>query len=627
LSCAWTVSPGTPASPATAPSFTFTAGAAGPATLRCELTDASGAVVQTATRTVQFVPAPAALPVTVQAVVNGEQAGCTASVPEQPGCTYQWTVTNATLTAGATSHSVTFTAGDIGDIDFTCTVSNQALASAVCAGTRTITPLARCTDSAFMPNGKPYLQLGTAPASSTTLALVWLSDGDHDADWHVDVHAHGAWAPQAGSTFVRVRVPGEPEHRVYTQPLAGLPAGATFTYRVRIGATVVFQNSGRSLKRPDQPQRVVIAGDLVSGDRSPARRMADRLFSENPDLFVVPGDIVNLEGHAGQYRDVLFPIYNSTVQGPGRGAPLMRSIPMATCLGNNDTDRVGEHAPRGGPSPRPNGLAYYYYFANPLNGPLLTLNNGPVNNRGSLSPWLHPAANFAGFLAAAGDRYLRMGNYAFDSGNVHWVVLDSCLYMRYWQSAALRAWLQADLAASSQRWKFVVFHHPVFSHHGDPAPPAVARPYEEKWMRQIWPILEAGGVDMTFSGHLHAYQRAQPLRFAPHAGPLASERNHYYPDEPPATSLIQDLAFTGVPPHTVAHGILPIITGGGGAHFHNYTVPPAAPARNLRATRFLKNTLSYSLLDIDGDTVRFRQMGYDPLSGAWTPRDEFTLTK
>jgi len=25
--------------------------------------------------------------------------------------------------------------------------------------------------------------------------------------------------------------------------------------------------------------------------------------------------------------------------------------------------------------------------------------------------------------------------------------------------------------------------------------------------------------------------------------------------------------------------------------------------------------------------VRFRQMGYDPLSGAWTPRDEFTLTK
>ena len=217
-----------------------------------------------------------------------------------------------------------FTASEIGDIDFRCVVTNQAGTAASCLGHRSITPPARCIDSAFMPNGQPYLQLGTAPASPATLALLWLSGGDHDADWRVEVYAHGAWMAQGPPTFVRVDlgVAGEPLHRVYTQPLAGLPAGGEFFYRVRVGPTVVFQNRGKALKGPTEAQRVVIAGDLVTGATvGQARRMADRCSLKTRTCSWVPGISSTWKAMPSRTRNTLFPIYNSTVQGPAHGAP------------------------------------------------------------------------------------------------------------------------------------------------------------------------------------------------------------------------------------------------------------------------------------------------------------------
>lgn len=58
-------------------------------------------------------------------------------------------------------------------------------------------------------------------------------------------------------------------------------------------------------------------------------------------------------------------------------------------------------------------------------------------------------------------------------------------------------WLQAELAASTARWKLVAFHHPPYSsgHHGS-----------SDWMR--WPFAE-WGAQLVLSGHDHTYERVQ----------------------------------------------------------------------------------------------------------------------
>lgn len=484
--------------------------------------------------------------------------------------------------------------------------------------TRTQPPVPRA-GAAFLPGGKPYLQLGPGPQPGT-LELLWMAPGDQDQAWQVATRVDGAWQPQPAPTHVLVNLgmPSEPEHRVYRQALQGLTPGQAFSYRVQIGTEVVFESEAKALPGPGGMHRVAVVGDLVSGDLAPARRMAGMLLAKHPDLVVVPGDMVNLEGHANQYRGSLFSTWNADPGVPASGAPLMRSIPVAGCLGNNDTDRVGER--RGPRSPMPNGLAYYYYFSMPLNGPVLRPNQGPTDDRTALTPWLNPAAHdYAPFLRAAAGRYRKMGNYSFDSGDIHWVVLDSSLYMDFWQDAAAQAWLRQDLAASTQPWKFAVFHHPVFSHHGG------TRHYWEKYMRRIWPILEAGGVSMTFSGHLHAYQRAQPLRVRAFTGTGDGSHRHFGND----ANLVEDRAFTGSDAHTRAHGIIPIITGAGGAHYHNYTAPaPGRPtAMGLQPTRFIQQRLSYSYLEVNANKVEFRQIGEDPATGQPVELDHFTLTR
>jgi len=454
--------------------------------------------------------------------------------------------------------------------------------------------------------------------------------------WEVEVlSAANAWVPQHGLSFRTVDFAGhagEPAHRVYTQPLHGLPPGGTFFYRVRLDGRTVFQNPGKALKDVGQRQVVAIAGDLVSTDHAPTKRVADRIMAANPDLMIVPGDIVNLSGHAQDYRNAFFPIYNADAQGPATGAPLMRNLVLVGCLGNNDTDRVLEPrsvwpAPKvpGSPIPKVNGLAYYYYFDQPLNGPTLALNDGPVHQPAAHTPYLHPRAAFQPFLDAAGNHYPNMGNFSFDSGDVHWVVLDSNYYMD-WSDPALQAWLQNDLAMSAATWKIAVFHYPVFN---------LATWYrayrndDGSRMRQLWPIFQANGVDLTFSGHIHTYQRTRPFTFVGPLGrtPATSPVPNYptYPD----TAIVEDTAFTGAapvlgaPPPPAPHGIISIISGGGGAHLRHMNAVKTFHALDPghHPVAFV-NAFGFSLLEIEGKRLNFRQ-----ISDTGVLQDEFVIVK
>jgi PKD repeat protein len=85
--------------------------------------------------------------------------------------------------------------------------------------------------------------------------------------------------------------------------------------------------------------------------------------------------------------------------------------------------------------------------------------------------------------------------YSFDCGDAHFTVLDSNTDI-----STQTAWLDSDLD-TGQAWKFVVFHHPLYTsdvnHFGGWAN-----------LRVEWEgLLQTHGVDAVWNGHAHAYER------------------------------------------------------------------------------------------------------------------------
>ncbi len=100
--------------------------------------------------------------------------------------------------------------------------------------------------------------------------------------------------------------------------------------------------------------------------------------------------------------------------------------------------------------------------------------------------------------------------YSYDYGNVHFVALDSY----GWETGSTRlydtlgpqaVWLKQDLAANTQPWTIVYFHHPPYtkaSHNSDTESELIN-------MRQrLVPILERYKVDLVLNGHSHGYERS-----------------------------------------------------------------------------------------------------------------------
>lgn len=73
----------------------------------------------------------------------------------------------------------------------------------------------------------------------------------------------------------------------------------------------------------------------------------------------------------------------------------------------------------------------------------------------------------------------------------------------------MATWLEMDLASTMQPWVIAFWHHPPYSkgtHDSDDLLDSGGRLVA---MREVFvPILEAGGVDLVFSGHSHTYERS-----------------------------------------------------------------------------------------------------------------------
>jgi len=260
----------------------------------------------------------------------------------------------------------------------------------------------------------------------------------------------------------------------YQAELRDLASGRSYQYRVRVDGEILKDGVSFRTAGPG-PFTFLVFGDSGTGSEEQAA-LARQMFAEDEAALVLhTGDLSQDDGSLDRMEAHYFAVY----------APLMSRVPFFPTLGNHDygTD-----------------LAAPYLFVHVL----------PVAD----APPAHA------------ERY-----YSFDWGGAHFVSLDSNLLIHPEMTTWMLAWLERDLQKTRRFWKVVFFHHPPFptGHHAGDA-------LCEQVRLRVLPILERYGVQVTFSGHEHNYQRSKPLR-------------------------------NGLPVEAGA-GLISIITGGGGAGLH-----------------------------------------------------------
>jgi acid phosphatase type 7 len=439
---------------------------------------------------------------------------------------------------------------------------------------------------------KPYLQLGHK-AEPGKLDLLWHTP-DSDETWSVDYRPGigRRWQPARPASFRRIAVVGVEPHRVYHVALTDLEPGQTFSYRLSQGSKALFQAEARTPSAADQPQRFVVFGDCGAGTPE-ERAIAYRAFLSEPDMVMITGDIVYDRGRVSEYRVTYWPVYTAEEPSPLAGAPLLPSTLFVAAPGNHDIAGrdLGEY---------PDGLAYFYYWRQPLNGPKGEV-GGPL-----VAPILGPEANIKAFRDAAGEAFPRMASFSFECGNAHWTILDANPTVD-WTDSNLQEWVAADLAqARDATWRFVNFHQPGFN--------SAKTHFDEQAMRVLAPVFEAGKVDVVFNGHVHNYQRSYPLRFVPDPASVAA--SHGSPGaSPPKTRLIGgtftlDKSFDGRR-DTSPEGVIYVITGAGGQHLYNPEQQDDPASWQEFTYKFVSKMHSLTVADIHGRSLTVRQLTAD----------------
>jgi hypothetical protein len=447
----------------------------------------------------------------------------------------------------------------------------------------------------------PYLQLGDAPTitSTATMQVLWQAkddDDDNKAGWSVDYRPEGAttWRHSDRPSMRRIAVGQVEPHRIYKATLTGLRPGGRFEYRVNRDDRPVFSSNAQARKGPDQPIRFVAFGDC-GANTSGQRAVAYQTHLARPDFVFIAGDIVYSRGQDSEYREKFWPIYNAAEAAPAVGAPLLRSTLFVAAPGNHDIAT-------GDLKTYPDGLAYFYNWSQPMNGPGLAAGDANTTRLEG------PEANRRAFLEAAGDAFPRMANFSFDNGNTHWVVLDSNPYAD-WTTTELRSWVERDLTAAKQAtWRIVAFHHPGFN--------SSRKHFSEQRMRRMAETFESGEVDLVISGHVHNYQRTYPLKFVPESSKAAKKKSGEVGGR---WSL--DRSFDGAA-RSRPDGVIYLVTGGGGANLYDPEQQDDPGTWQEFTHKFLAKMHSLTIVDADGPTLKVRQV-----SSTGEEVDRFTMTK
>ncbi|RYZ37983.1 MAG: PKD domain-containing protein [Myxococcaceae bacterium] len=253
--------------------------------------------------------------------------------------------------------------------------------------------------------------------------------------------------------------------RVHAVVLTGLTPATTYTYSVdACGETTPAKTFGTAPVPGTRRVHFAAVGDFGTGG-SDQKKVAAAMLANKPELFVALGDNAYASGTEAEFQTNLFTPM----------AALLAQVPLFATPGNHE------------------------YVTNEAQ-PYLDNLYLPTNN------------------AEGSERY-----YSFDWGHVHFVSIDSNCAVGLASAskctlAAQKAFVEKDLAATTQPWKVVFFHHPSWSsgEHGS----------QLTMRRQFGPLFEKYGVDLVLTGHDHDYERSKPMLGDAEAG--KSERGIPY---------------------------------------------------------------------------------------------------
>ncbi|MBC7805794.1 MAG: metallophosphoesterase [Akkermansiaceae bacterium] len=442
---------------------------------------------------------------------------------------------------------------------------------------------------------KPYLQWGNPDVKDAAkrLSVVWHAPDDTSAKWAVEVRRKNKWTTVPKSpAFQTVRVTTIEPHRVYTAELSDLTPGLANPYRVLRNGSPVFEATAMPPKSSGQKSRIVVFGDC-GVNSAEQKAIAYQTYRAKPDYVFVTGDIVYGRGRVSEYRTKYFPIYNADNATRYDGVPLLRSTLFVAAPGNHDILHPDFDQ-------SPDGLAYFLYWKQPLNGPAL-IAGGP-----NTAPFVGDVNSQNAFKAAAGSAYPRMANFSFDYGDVHWTVLDANPYVN-WSDPGMQEWLRQDLkSAQKAKWRFVGFHQPGFN--------SSVKHFGEQQMRVVAGLFEQGKVDLVLNGHVHNYQRSFPLRFVSAKGQKNEGRKV-------DGTWTLDKVFDGVK-RTKPSGVIYLVTGAGGANLYNPEQQTKPESWQGFTDKFISETHSLTLIDVDGNRLRVQQVDQEG-----KVVDTFTITK
>jgi calcineurin-like phosphoesterase family protein len=290
----------------------------------------------------------------------------------------------------------------------------------------------------------------------------------------------------------------------------GLESGGRYAYVPQADGVAL---AGESIFQADDatlPYVFLVAGD-TGGATSAQLAVRDRMVKTPADFILSTGDMIYEVGAASAFDPQFFVPYQA----------LLRHLVFWPCMGNHDYATA-------------HGQPWRDAFYTPANNP------------------------------ARDEAY-----YSFDFGNAHVSMLDSNIPLG--PGSAQYRFLDDDLGRSDATWKFVAFHHTIYTS----GPTTTIR-------TALVPLFDRHAVDVVFMGHVHAYERTKPLR---------------------ANKI--------VPAGT---GTVYVTTGGGGRSVGSIT--------KTSVSAYVEATSHFTRVAVDGDVLLLQMIRADG-----TVRDETSLVK
>ena len=315
--------------------------------------------------------------------------------------------------------------------------------------------------SATLTRG-PYLQLGT-PSS---VVVRWRSNIATNSTVKYGLTASSLNLTASNASSVT-------EHEI---KLSGLTANTKYYYSIG-SSTQTLQGDANNffVTAPtvgtEKKTNVWITGDCGNNSTNQTNvrnRYATYIGSNYTDVWLLLGDNAYDAGTDTEYQSKFFNVYKDD---------MLKKTVLWPATGNHDyansSSRQNDH-----------NVPYYSNFTLPTNAE-------------------------AGGVASGTEAF-----YSYNYANIHFISLDSYgkesnTYRLYDTLGPQAVWLKQDLAANTQKWTIVYWHHPPYtmgSHNSDTESELV------NIRQNLIRILERYKVDLILCGHSHVYERSRLMK-------------------------------------------------------------------------------------------------------------------